>query len=143
MFPTYIKAKLFAGVQAFEPLATMLTGPGSKLRWYDLQLDQDTLFPAVTVQVITNPKMYGFQSRVTTSWYRVQFTIWAQPDSAAADQVAVTMYNFLDQFNSIGIPGLSQYPCIVEGGPEGSESQLNPPVYKRVIQAMIFNNDTI
>ena len=136
-----IQQKLFTGAQAFAPLANLLGS--APFRWYDTQLRQGSAFPAVVVTQISNPKNYAFQSRVTTSWYRMQFDLWAQPDSAATGQLAMALFAFLDQFNAIGIAGLSQYPNLVVGDRGGIEPNLEPPVYRRTIDVRMFNNDTI
>ncbi len=137
-----LQQKLFAGAQAFPQLAAILGA--SPFRWYDTQLRQGTAFPAVVVTQISNPKVYAFQARVWTSWYRMQFDVWAVPDSAAADAVIGIMLAFFAQFNAIGIPGLSQYPNLVEDAGRGSlQASLEPPVYKRTVEVRIFNNDTI
>lgn len=140
--PLSIQEKLFAAAQAYAPLVGFLAGP--PFRWYDTQLRQGTTFPAVVVTQVSNPKMYGFQARVTTSWYRMQFDIWAQPDSAATDHVAFALFDFFDQLNLIGVPNLSQYPNLVDNGGRGElEPNLEPPVYKRTCDVRMFNNDAI
>ena len=86
-----LQQKLFTGAQAYSPISSILAS-ANYFRWYDSVLPQTPTInnlPAVVVQQINNPKDYSFTGRITTSWYLMQFTIWATPDSAAANAVAV------------------------------------------------------
>lgn len=148
-FPVYIKAKIFAAASSYAPLVALLKNGAGKFRWYDTQLDQGSEFPAVVVQVISNPKDYAFQNPVTTSWYRVQFTIWDHAvvgqtgvSSGSVDVVFQNMLAFFAQLNLIGIPELRCYPNLVMGSREGLDASLEPPAYLRTVDVRMFNLDT-
>lgn len=140
--PTSLEVKLRTAALAWP--AFSILGPSNAFRWYDLQLKQGSLFPAVAVQVISNKKDYAFQAPVLTSWYRVQFTIWAQPDSAATDAVLQAILGFLMQFNATGNPGQNAYaPNFMLNNLTGMEPALQPPVFKRVADFMMYSNDSL
>lgn len=138
-----LEVKLQAAAAANPALAALL---GSPFRWYDTQLDQPATFPAVVVYVVSNPRDYSFTARMATSWARVQFTIWGgqfAAGSMSADAVRAALLSFLDQFNAVGIPGLVQYPCRVVGDHRAGFTQTDTMIYQRVIDAMIFSNESL
>lgn len=142
--PTALEAKLFAAAQAYPGFSILGTSP---FRWYDLMLREGSAFPAIVAQVIDNPKTYSYTAPVLTSWYRVQFTIWALPDSAATNDVLQVLLGFLVQFNAVGIPRLGSaglpYPNLVLNNRPGIEERLEPPVYKRIVDVRVYNNDSL
>jgi hypothetical protein len=127
------------------PALTALLGT-SPFRWWDTQLPQSSTFPAVVVQMVSNPATYTFGGRLPTSFARMQFTIWggySAAGSQAADQVRSALYAFLDQFNAEGIPGLLQYPCLVVNDRRGGFTQGDTLLYQRLLDVQIFSNDSI
>lgn len=137
---TTIEAKLRTAAAAF-PALTVYIGT-SPMRWYDTQLDQGSEYPAVTVRQISNPKMYSYSARMGLSQYRIQFTVW-DTDAERGRSVQAEIEAMLDTFNAIGQPGLSQYPCRVVNALGGMYPQSEPPVFQRIVDAMIWNNDSL
>ncbi len=135
---TPLLAKLFSGAQAYGPLATILAG--TPFRFYDTSLIQGSLFPAIVARQVSSPQMYSAAFRMTTNWNRIQFEVWAQPDSAATDQVAQAFFGFIDQFNADGITGRTQSPNFVLNDMGWQESKLEPPAWQRIIDVRIFNS---
>lgn len=137
-----LEVKIIAGIAAYAPLTALLGNPP---RLYEPQLSQQATFPAMIFQTISNPREYSFTDRMVTSWSRVQFRIWGGQFAAgnqAADQVRAALLTFLDQFNAIGISGLSQYPCRVVGDFRGNFLQTETLIYQRVLDVMIFSNES-
>ncbi len=138
-----LEVKIIAAVTAYAPLTALL---GTPPRLYDSQLTQTAAYPAMTVQEISNPRVYVFNGRLPTSWARIQFRIWGGQFAAgnqAADQVRTALLSFLDQFNAEGIPGLSLYPCRVLNDLRGGFAQEETLIYQRILDAMIFWNESL
>lgn len=136
-----LEVKLITAIAAYAPLNTLLS-----TRVYDTQLAQGSAFPALVIQLISNPREYVFTNRLATSWARVQFTVWGGQFAAgnqAADQVRAALLTFLDQFNAEGVPGLTLYPCRVVGDRRGAFTQEDTLVFQRLVDAMIFNNELL
>jgi len=119
-------------------------------QWYDTQLPQTVALPptgslgAVVVQGISNPRMYSFTQRMSGSYARYQFTVWGGQFSAGAenrDAIASALVQFLDQFNAIGIAGLSRYPNFVVGDRDSLFPQTDGPIFQKVVDAMMFSED--
>ena len=145
MAGAYLKAKIYAAASVYAPLTSLLGAPPN-MRWYDTQLRQGSLFPAVVVQIVSNPQSYAFQAPLPTSFARVQFTVWAQPDSVAADNVADALYSFFADFNAYlpaGSKPLPYYANLVVGDREALVPKLEPPVFQRIIDVQMFNNSTV
>lgn len=139
---TSLKAKLFAAAELDAGLAALLGS--APFRWYDVQLRQGSAFPAVEVLLVSNPRTYVMAGRMPTGWARVQFTIFGLgPSSENADAVAQALVNFLGTFNAIGIPGLAVYPCQLVGDRDAGQAATQPLTYMRILDAMIFSNDTV
>lgn len=138
---TPLKDKLRTAAAAYAPLTALLGA--SPFRWYDTQLVQKSAFPAIVAQVISDPKSYVFGGRLPTSFARVQFVIW-DIDSQRIETVKSTLFDFLDTF--VG-DGISQSPLVkgnyIVADRDGMEPQTQPPQWKRIIDAKIFNNDSI
>lgn len=144
---TTLKVKLRTAALAFSGLTNLLGGPTSNLfRWYDTQLavnQQGGGWPAVVVQIISNPNTYVVTGRLPTGWTRVQFTIYSTDPEV--NQVVVTQLKaFLDQFSQgTGIPGQIAYPNQVVNERDGGIPQTQPLTYAWIVDAQVFNNDSI
>jgi hypothetical protein len=135
-----LETKLRTAALLYPPLTALLgTSP---FRWYDAQLREGSLFPAVTVLTISGAATYAFTGRLPTWWSRVQFTIW-DTDPERGRSVEVALMNFVDQLNVIGIPGLAQYPCGVVLRRTGFFPEPSPPQYLRYIDTNIFSNELL
>ena len=136
-----LKANLRAQAALFPGLTALLgTAP---LRWYDERLNQGSALPAVVVTVVSDPPTYVATGRLRTGWSRVQFLIWgATPGSDSAFAVETQLLLFFDQLNLIGIPGLTQYPNYVVLRRDSMYPQTDPPIYQRIVDAMMFSNSS-
>jgi hypothetical protein len=137
---TSLEAKLLAQASAFSPLTSLLTAV--PFPWYDNQLQQGSPYPAVVVQLISNPQVYALTGRMATSQARVQFTIW-DIDPERARQVEQALFQFLDNFNAVGPANLPSYPNEVVGVRQTDYPQPSPKRFTRQIDAMIFQNQTL
>ena len=137
---TSLEDKLLAQASAFGPLLTLLTA--SPFPWYDNQLQQGSPYPAVVVQLISNPQVYALTGRMATSSARVQFTIW-DTDPERARSVEQALFQFLDQFNAVGPTNLPSYPAEVVGVRQNVYPQPSPKRFTRQVDAMIFQNQTL
>lgn len=137
-----VKQRIRTAASAYSGLTALLgTAP---FRWYDLQLAQGSAKPAVVVQQISGSPTYVVGGRLNTGWGRWQFTIWGSgTDSSNALAVEAQLLDFLDQLNLIGITGLTQYPCLVVGQRDAMFPGTQPPSYQRLVDAMIFSNDSL
>lgn len=135
-----LEARLLTAAAANAGLAALLGS--SPFRWYDTRLAQGTAYPAVTVQLVSGNKTYAFEGRLSTGWSRYQFTIW-DTDPERARSVESALVTFLDTFNGPGTAGLQQYPNYVVLQRQGMFAEIEPPVFQRINDAMIFSNDTL
>jgi len=137
---TTLEVKLRTTASAFAPLIALLgTSP---FRWYDTQLVQGSVFPAIVALLVSDPKSYYLGGRMNTSFARVQFTIW-DTDAERGRSVEAALYDFLDVFNASGAPADRAKPNYVVGARGGMYPQTQPPQFQRIIDAKIFNNDTL
>lgn len=114
--------------------------------WYDTQLPQTATFPAVVVQQISGPRIYVNTTRLGTFFGRWQFTIWGGQFSAGAenrDLVANALMNFLDSASFDGIAGRALNPNSIVGDRDFSFPQTEGPIFQKVVDAMIFVNESI
>jgi hypothetical protein len=136
-----LKVKLFNSASANAGLQALLgTGP---FNWYDEQLPQNAkvTFPAVTAMIASNPRRYVANGRLGGSWARVQFTIYGSgSDSTNAEAVADALFSFLDGFNSGPQAGNPNY---IVGDRDGGIAQTDPLTYLRLIDALVWNNETV
>jgi hypothetical protein len=135
-----LKAKLFAAASVNAELQALLgTNP---FRWWDSQLNQASAFPAVVVYIVSAPRTYVVNGRLSTYFARVQFTVYGTGnDSQNADAVVEALLDFLKGFNPIGVSNLPAYPNTVVGDRDGGIAQTQPLTYQRFIDAMIFNDE--
>lgn len=144
---TSLEVKLRTSALAYPDLATLLTNSPAiprfpDFRWYDTQLLQGTVFPAIVVQLIAGSQMYGFARRLSTGFSRMQFTVW-DTDPERARTIEATLYAFLDQFSAYGLPGLSQYSNNVVLTRQGMYPQSQPPQFWRINDVNIFENTAV
>lgn len=126
------------------PALTALLGT-SPFRWYDMQLDQNSPFPAVTVQLISTINAYVTQYRLQTASSRVQFTVW-DTDPERARQVETAIVAFLDTFNAVSpatnFIGPVPQPVRAVNRRQGGNAQTQPLTFWRTIDALVLNNET-
>lgn len=142
---TPLQDKLLAAA-LLDPNLPGLLG-STPFRWYFGQLTQGSAYPAVVTQEISRVPRYMYAGRATRPVQcRIQFTIWGGQFDAgrkAALSVEAALRTFLDQFNAIGIGGLVQYPNYVSGARDGFYTQTDPLTFQRLVDAMMWDNETI
>jgi uncharacterized protein DUF3168 len=114
--------------------------------WYDTQLPQTATFPAIVVTQISGPRIYTNMARLATFYGRFQFTIWGGQFSAGAenrDSVAAALAQFLDATSFDGIARTAQNPNYIVGDRDFGFPQTEGPIFQKVIDAMIFVNETL
>ena len=127
--------------QAYAPL-TALLGVGNAIRMNTLQIIQGGAFPAVALQVISNPSDYTVAYRMSTSTARVQHTVFGTPPGGNnAWAVVQALRTFYDQANFIGIPNLSTYPTRIVNVTELGIPETQPQTFLIRLDAMIFYNE--
>ena len=127
------------------PALTALLGT-NPFRWYDKQLVPGSAFPAVVQQVISDSQSYSLTTRLPNSNSRVQFTIWGVNTAAGMTSIAnveAALQTFLDGLNLIGISGLVQYPNFIVAGRDGFYPLPQPGNPQRLIDAMIYANNSL
>lgn len=146
MAGTPLKVKLSTAALGFAGLTRLLGGTNPNLfRWYDTQLVAGRNgwgWPAIVVQIISNPSDYAVNRRMATSFARVQFTIWST-DPIVNEAVEQELLAFLDQFNAAGITGLSQNSNLVVNERDGMLPNEQPPQFQKFIDVKIFDNDLV
>lgn len=137
---TPLKDKIRTAAAANAGLQALLgTSP---FRWWNLQLNQGSAFPAVVAQIISDPQDYCFTGQLPTSFARVQLTLW-DTDSERLETLQSALYDFLAGFSGSGITGLVAQPNFVMNSRDGLYAQSQPPRYLRIIDAKVFNNSTV
>jgi|SRR5580658_4439672 hypothetical protein len=130
-----------AAAGAYAPLTSLL-GVGSAIRISTLQLIQGGPFPGIALQLISNPSDYVVNTRLATSTARVQHTVFGMtPGGNNAWAVVQALRTFYDQFNAIGISGLSTYPTRIVGVTELGIPETQPQTFLIRLDAMIFYNE--
>jgi hypothetical protein len=141
---TPLKDRIRAAAIAIPGFTALLgTNP---FRWYDQQLHQGSAFPAVVVTEVSNPQMYALVGRFPTSFSRIQFTIWSVNTAAGMANLAALetlLVNFLETLDLVGIPGLCSYSNRVVAARDGWYPTPEPGNPQRLIDAMIYANDTL
>lgn len=149
--PTPFLDKLRTAAAAAPSLQALLTA-GSVFQWFDTQLPQSAQVispspvPAVVVQEISAPPTYLLAARANTRWRRIQFTIWGGQFSAGAENcesVQAALEPFLDTLNLSGISGNPFYPNYVVSVRRGLFPQTDGPIYQKLMDAMMFANDSL
>jgi hypothetical protein len=127
------------------PALTAILGV-NPFRWYDQQLVEGSAFPAVVVQSVSDPQTYAYTGMMPTSWSRYQFTLWGVntgPGILAMQGLETALQTFLNSLNVIGISGLVQYPNLIVAARDGFKPLPKPGNPQRLIDVMIFNNNTL
>lgn len=142
---TSIKAKLFTAAAANAGLVALLaSGSPAFFRWFDTQLPQGSVFPAVVIQAISNPRDYAVTGKLPTSWQRIQFTVYGTGnDSQNAEAVVNAIEAFLNDFNGIGVSNLVTYPNLIVNDRDAGVADTQPLTYVRVLDVRIFSNDLL
>lgn len=142
-----MKDRIRAAALATPALAAILgTSP---FRWFDRQLVQGTAFPAVQVQIVSDPSDYCYTGQLPTSQSRYQFTLSALNKALGADGVPglvaleAAMNTFFNSLDLIGIPGLVQYPNRIVAARDGFKAAPSPGITQRILDVMIFANNQI
>lgn len=137
---TPLKDKLRTAAAANAGLQALLgTSP---FRWWNLQLNQNSAYPAIVAQIISDPQNYAFTGMLPTSFTRVQFTLW-DTDSERLEALQAALYAFLAGFSGTGITGLVAQPNFVMNSRDGMYAQTQPVRFLRIIDAKVFNNSTV
>ncbi len=143
---TTLKARLRSAVLLDAGLMAILaSGSPAVLRWHDVQLPQGATFPAVVVQTISNNRTYCVSGRLPTGFSRLQFSAYGTgTDSEEADAIVTALAKFLDGFSGgSGIVGASQYSNLIVADRDAGIAQTQPLTYQRVVDVMVFSNDSL
>lgn len=139
-----LESKIEQAIFAFAPLASLLAKRlDNNPAVYDTQLQQGSAFPAIVQQLISGGQQYTLEHRLSTSFNRVQFTIWA-PNPETARTIEQQLYAFLDGFNPAGVASrLQAAPNFVVLTRQGMYTNTQPPQYWRINDALIFDNSAV
>ena len=141
---TTLEAKLQTALQAYTPVTSLLAvRSDGKAAIFDMQEYQGTAFPAMTIVVVSALDQYSTTAVLITARYRVQFTIWAT-DAQTARAVEQTLRTFLTTFNAYNSGDTSpiQRNQVVNRR-QGGQAQTQPVTFWRIVDAMIWNNETL
>lgn len=135
---TPIEVKLYAAASQNPGLIAQLGS--SPFRWYNVQLTEGSAYPAIVVLRVSGPPLYAMSNRVTTTRYRMQFTIWEGYTPDDTDAVFGALRSFLDTFSATGIA--ANFAEIVNVK-RGIFTDTQPGVFQTIVDAMIYNNDSL
>lgn len=127
------------------PGFTALLGT-NPFRWWDQQLRPGSAFPAIVVTTVSNVPTYAIVGRLPTGFSRLQFTIWSVNTTlgmANLGALEALLTEFLETLNLVGIPGLCSYSNRVVAARDGWFPTPEPGNPQRLIDAMIYANDTL
>lgn len=134
--------RLRAAAFADATLQGLLGAPLNHFRWYNRQLVQGSVLPAVVVRQISGSDSYVDAGRLPTSFSRYQLTIWAE-NQASATAVDVAITDWVGSFNSSGLPNLSSYPNYILLRREGIFAPTDPGKYLQSLDINFWQNDTL
>ena len=135
---TPLVVRMIAAAQAFPALQALGVGFSS------YPFPQGSVFPWITLQVISDSPTYAFNTRLATSWTRVQALIFGTgTDPSNAQAVLAAWQDFLDATPFNGIAGQSIANNIAQGAVELGIVQTQPMTFQIRMDAMIFNNSTL
>jgi hypothetical protein len=138
-----LKAKIFAAASVNTELQALLgTNP---FRLYDIQLPQQSAFPAVVMFQVSNPPAYVIGGRLSTSWARIQFTVFGTGnDSENASAVVDALQDFLKTFTAYGnLSRSGSYDNRIVNDRDAGIAQTQPLTYQRILDVLIFSNDQL
>jgi len=105
---------------------------------------QNAPLPWIVLQTISNPQKYTNNSRIATSWARIQATIFGGGvDQSACDAVETAWASFLDQFIGDGDGPREIAPNTIVNSRDGGIVSTQPMTFQRFVDAMIRNDETI
>lgn len=141
-----LESRIRSAAAANPALAALLTaGSPAVFRWYDTTLQPGSTLPAVVAQVISNPANYAVNTRLGTSFARIQLTVWGGQSSAGAaavDSVAGALFSFFDGLNMTAISRTGQQNNFVVGNRKAVYFQEDTPIHQRVIDVQIFGDES-
>lgn len=140
---TSLETKLRTAALAFPGLTSLLGGnTQNTFRWYDTQLRQGTVYPAIVVTMVSDSSDYVFTGILATSFSRVQFEVW-DTDPEHAYIVQQQLEAFLLQFNAYGLPNSPANANFVLNRQKKLYADTQPPQWQRITDVRIFNNSTL
>ena len=137
---TSLEIKIRTAAAAYAPLAALLgTSP---FRWYDTQLVQGTVFPAVVTQLVSNAPTYALPGALTASFARVQFTVWdTDAERARAVEAAITAFLTVANFGPYSSP-VTVFANYILNTRQSMYPQTQPPQFQRIMDCKVYNDDS-
>lgn len=139
---TPFSERLKAAAFADATLQTLLGSPLNRFRFYNRQLAQGSVLPAVVFRQISGSDSYVNGGRLPTSWSRYQLMIWAETQ-ASAQAVDAALTDFVGNFNTSGLPNLTSYPNYILLRREGIFAPTDPGKYLQSLDINFWQNDTL
>lgn len=143
-----LKAKLYAAASTNAELQALLTNGAGAFQWADMQLPQQwdlTNFSAVSVFQVSAPRLYSNAGRSSTYWARVQFAVFGHGnDSQNASAVVQALTDFLATFCAYRVPvNAAAYENRIVNDRDAGIAQTAPLTYQRIIDVLIWNDETV
>ncbi len=142
---TSLETKLQTALQAATSITSLLASRSDgKAAIYDMQEVPGSAFPAITVLVVSIVNEYSTTVRLVNALCRVQFTIWdTNPERARTVETALVA--FLDSFNAYDAVNAAKprQPNWVAMRRQGGNAQTQPVTYWRIVDAFIWNNESL
>lgn len=143
---TPLKEKLFTAASANAGLQALLgTSP---FQWGDTQLEQSwnlSTLGAVLAYQISDPRTYETRGQMSTSWVRMQFTVYGNGrDSVNASAIVAALLTFLCGFFAYSAgSNATQAANQIVGDRDGGIAETQPMTYLRIVDAMILNDESL
>ncbi len=135
---TPLVVRMIAAAQAFPALQALGVGFSS------YPFPQGSVFPWITLQVISDAPTYVVNAQLSTSWTRVQALIFGTGvDPSNAQAVLAAWQQFLNATPFDGITGRSIAPNMAQTAQEIGIVQTQPMTFQIRMDVKIFNNSTL
>ena len=132
---TPLVVRMIAAAEAFQPLIDLGVGISS------YPFPQGSVFPWITLQVISDQPVYTVNARVAQSWTRVQALIFGTGvDPSNAQAVLKAWQAFLDVTIFSGQTNLSISPNIALAAREVGIVQTQPMTFQNRMDALVRDN---
>ena len=133
---TPLIVRMIAAAKTFPALTALGVGFSS------FPFPQGAVFPWITLQIISDVPVYVVNTRLATSWTRVQALIFGTGvDPTNAQAVLAAWQAFLDATAFDGITGNSISPNISKGAQELGIVQTQPMTYQIRMDCLVRNNE--
>ncbi len=137
-----LKARIYAAASVDAGLIALLGS--APFRLWDQQLQQGSGFPAVVMEMVSNPREYVASGTLPTGWTRMQFRVYGSGNNSEnANDVVDALDAFLRTLNLTGLPNSPAFPNLIVGDHDFGIASTQPFTYMRLLDVKLFVNDQL